>query len=646
MTKTTRQGFFQPKTLALAVALGTAAPAYAVNFNIGELEGQFDSSMSVGASWSMADRDMDLVGNANGGTGYTQTGDDGRLNFKKGETFSKIFKGVHDLELRYRDSGAFVRGKYWYDFELKDESRLFKDISDEGRKQLAKVSGAEILDAFLYHNYSISDLPGTVRVGKQVVSWGESTFIGNSINSINPVDVSAFRRPGAEIKEGLIPVNMVYLSQSLTDRLSMETFYQLSWKQTVVDNCGTFFSSNDVAANGCNDNYRFLNSDLVTLLGGVDGLNQLMPGWAPVSPSDVGISHNQEGMQIRRGKDNTARDDGQWGLALRWQGDNTEYGAYFMNYHSRTPFLSVQNADASALTMANIGAAMQGIYNAMGTSKFAGGVPADWRDSGNAWITGVSSPGFAGLRAEAQKLAGAALAVGNGSYFMDYPEDIRLYGLSFSTVLPTGTAWQGEISYRPNAPVQINTQDMTLALINAVPGGASAPGAIQKGYDRKEITQVQTTFTHFFDQVLGASRVTLVGEVGFAHVGGLGSTRYGRDAIYGSPESDVDPTARDVYGWNGFVTSNSWGYRLRALADYNSVFAGVNLTPNITFSHDVDGYGPNGLFNEGAKAVSIGLDAVYQNTYTASLSYTDFFGGDYNTLVDRDFLAFSVGVNF
>jgi len=643
MTKTTRQGFFQPKTLALAVALGTAAPAYAVNFNIGEIEGQFDSSMSVGASWSMADRDMDLVGNANGGTGYTQTGDDGRLNFKKGETFSKIFKGVHDLELRYRDSGAFVRGKYWYDFELKDESRLFKDISDEGRKQAAKASGAEVLDAFLYHNYSINDLPGTVRVGKQVVSWGESTFIGNSINSINPVDASAFRRPGAEIKEGLIPVNMVYLSQTLTDRLSMETFYQLSWKQTVLDNCGTFFASNDVAANGCNDNYRTLNSDLVALLGGVEGLNALMPGLAPVGTSDVGLSHNQEGLMVRRGKDNTARDDGQWGLALRWQGDNTEYGAYFMNYHSRTPFLSVQNASADALSMASIMAATQSIYNVLGASAVGPG----WFGSPAAWGPGGPGAGFnTGLAAEAGNLAGAALAVGNGSYFMDYPEDIRLYGLSFSTVLPTGTAWQGEISYRPNAPVQINTQDMTLALIEAAPGRSSVPGAIQRGYDRKEITQIQTTFTHFFDRALGADRVTVVGEVGFAHVGGLGSTRYGRDAIYGSPESDIDPTARDVYGWNGFVTSNSWGYRLRALADYSSVLAGVNLTPNITFSHDVDGYGPNGLFNEGAKAVSLGLDAVYQNTYTASLSYTDFFGGDFNTLVDRDFLAFSVGVNF
>ena len=171
---------------------------------------------------------------------------------------------MHDLELRYRDSGAFVRGKYWYDFELKDESRLFKDISDSNRKEAAQSSGAQILDAFVYHNYSVGDLPGTVRLGKQVVSWGESTFIGNSINSINPLDAAAFRRPGAEIKEGLIPVNMFYISQSLTDQLSMEAFYQLEWDQTIVDNCGTFFG-NDVVADGCDDNYAIGNAAILPL---------------------------------------------------------------------------------------------------------------------------------------------------------------------------------------------------------------------------------------------------------------------------------------------------------------------------------------------------------------------------------------------
>ncbi len=94
------------------------------------------------------------------------------------------------------------------------------------------------------------------------MSWGESTFIGSGINSINPIDVSAFRRPGAEIKEGLIPVNMFYVSQSLTDNLSAEAFYQIEWDQTVVDNCGTFFSQPDIIADGCDNNLRVLNSSV------------------------------------------------------------------------------------------------------------------------------------------------------------------------------------------------------------------------------------------------------------------------------------------------------------------------------------------------------------------------------------------------
>lgn len=49
---------------------------------------------------------------------------------------------------------------------------------------------------------------------------------------------------------------------------------------------------------------------------------------------------------------------------------------------------------------------------------------------------------------------------------------------------------------------------------------------------------------------------------------------------------------------------------------------------------------------EGTKAASVGIDAEYLNAYTASLSYTNFFGGDYNTSSDRDFVALSVGVNF
>ncbi|WAE51475.1 DUF1302 domain-containing protein [Stutzerimonas frequens] len=606
MTKTTT--LWRLAALPLAIALASS-PAFAVGFQIGEIEGQFDSSLSIGASWSTTKPDKDLIGTANGGTGFTQTGDDGRLNFKRGETFSKIFKGIHDLELKYGDSGVFLRGKYWYDFELKDESRLHKDIGDHNRKEGAKSSGYELLDAFAYHNYTLGELPGTVRLGKQVVSWGESTFIQNGINAINPIDVAAFRRPGAEIKEGLIPVNMFYLSQSITEQLSAEAFYQLEWDQTIIDNCGTFFAPNDVLADGCDSNYHVLDAASLAALTGGPGAGIL---------AGRGVSLSPEGLLVPRGADRDARDSGQFGIALRWLGDSTEYAGYFINYHSRTPNVSYQNAGAADILAA---------------------------------LTGAGAPTLT-----------APTLLGRGNYYLEYPEDIRLYGLSFSTTLPTGTAWQGEISYRPNMPLQLNTTDMTFKLASpalaaqAAGGGAAGlnaalalAGVDNRGYNRKGVTQLQSTFTHFFDQVLGAERLTLVGEVGYTRVGGLESQselRYGRDSIYGSPYGTQasNALAARMYGHHGFLTSSSWGYRARAILDYSNAFAGINLKPNIAWSHDVDGYGP--VFNEGAKAISLGLDADYQNTYTASLSYTNFFGGDYNTQVDRDFIALSFGVNF
>ena len=615
MTKTKHAWALAALPLAIGIASFTGS-ANAANFNIGGIEGQFDSQMSIGASMSMSGRDKRLYfGNEELGFGHAtaRTSDDGRLNYKKGDVFSKIFKGSHDLELRYGNSGAFIRGNYWYDFETKDGSQRFYDIEDSGRHPLQKGAGIQLLDAFVYHNYSIGNNPGNVRLGRQVVSWGEGVFIQNGINSINPLDVAALRRPGAELKEGLLPVEMLYFSQGLTENLSMEAFYQLKWHNTVLDNCGTFFSGVDVVARGCNDRLIFMTN--------AAGMGDVGPGHPDLYPAALAGVGDPAGYIVRSRKDKEASDSGQFGVALRWfvpALNNTEFGFYAMNYHSRTPSIS----------------------------NIKGGLPLAGQG-----VTGIDG------------------AVGLAGYFLEYVEDIRLYGVSFGTDIG-GTSVAGELSYRPNMPMQINGGDISRgALVDSpflppLQGDSTwrgnenaAPGTYLPGYERKEFWQASMSAVHFIDRVMGASRLALVGEVGANYISGMktgnGVTKFGRDSLFGqSPAEDgtcftQNPDNSYTNSWcedDGYYTDFSWGYRLRASLDYSNVFAGINLSPMLAWSHDVEGYSPN--FVENAKSVSIGLNADYANKYNASISYTNFFDGKYNTMVDRDFAAVTFGVSF
>jgi len=180
------------------------------------------------------------------------------------------------------------------------------------------------------------------------------------------------------------------------------------------------------------------------------------------------------------------------------------------------------------------------------------------------------------------------------------------------------------------------------------------------------------TFIKFFEQVLGAQRLSFAAEVGGTWIGGMDDDiNYGRSSAYGVgsfPEFTSDrfgvpvscnshPVLEGLAGLkpnpnadycddNGFTTDFSWGYRVRAGLDYTNVFAGINLTPSLAWSQDVDGTSPSPNFNEGRKALSLGLRGDYLNTYRAEVSWTSFFGGRYNEQEDRDFVSLSFSVAF
>ncbi|WP_226666682.1 DUF1302 domain-containing protein [Microbulbifer aggregans] len=613
MPKTINLSSFKRALIALAIG-GALAPAHAAEYYFGEDDGialRVTSQLDVGASWRLKDADPRFIGYLNGGEGFTSTTDDGNLNFEQGETFSKIIKGVHDIELSKDNFGVFMRVKYWNDKELKDENRPHgtnsndyasgAPLSDEGFSEFAKFSGVALLDAYTYLDTDIAEMPVSLRLGRQVLSWGESTFIQGGINAINPVDVSAFRRPGAELKEGLLPVGMAYFNAGVTENLSVEGFYQYEWEKTQLEGCGTYFSSTDYAADGCNR---------VTI--GV--------------PDPLAV---QLGYYAERQDDMEPEDGGQYGFAARYYAaalNDTEFGAYFMNIHSRVPYVSAIRTTIPAVV-------------GEGAPIF---VPSSHPEAG-------------------------ALSAYNPGYVVSFPEDLKVYGLSFATNV-AGVALSGELSYKPDTPLQINGSDILNGALSENPIFAFTNrvnevgyGEVIQGYDTFDQTQLQVTAIKFFDRVLGASRLALIGEVGVSMLDGVEDSdqRYGRNTVFGLGDFDLGNglnctnlvAAGQIDGdcsSEGFVTDTAWGYRARAALQYPNVFAGISLNPTLAWSHDVEGYSaePGQQFHEGAKSLGLSVEAVYKMKYSASLGYTAFDGGSHNILEDKDFVSLSFKVSY
>ena len=245
-----------------------------------------------------------------------------------------------------------------------------------------------------------------------------------------------------------------------------------------------------------------------------------------------------------------------------------------------------------------------------------------------------------------------------------YAENIHLYGLSFDTKLDPTMRVFGEMAYRPNQVLNLNASDLiaaflgrspTSALNQAKATNAILPGASFDGYDRYKVSTASLGTNKAFLNVLAAERVSLAAEVGMSHVGNLpdpGVLRYGRSDIYGGAATNGAPACVDATvaqkscAHDGFVTSDSWGYRLRVSAVYPGAFFGATLTPTIGFAQDVSGYSYDGSFVKDRQTLSLGLRADWSKKYFAEVQYTQFSGGAYNPIVDRDNVTLVVGAKF
>jgi hypothetical protein len=631
---------FRPaaRPLALALALGGAAPAFAVSFEMDNgVKGSLDTTISYGYSVRTNARDPSLIGIANGGTSRSVNEDDGDLNFNPRSPFANILKATSEVEVKYKNFGFFGRGSAYIDFQLYNSEKL----GPTGKERVGKdVVG---LDGFVFANFEPMDHTVRLRVGRQVISWGESTFIANGINIINPVDVSKLRIPGSELKEGFIPTTGVWTSLELTKAASIEGFYLTNWDKIKLDPRGTYWSNNDTLSD---------DSDRVIVTFGRRKDNHFppsnpiplaTPGAGPVATALYGAFDPAASVWFPRGPDRNAKDDGQYGVALHYLAhalNNTEFGFYHINYHSRVPLFS-------------------------GTT----GTPSTSTSTLASVVTG-----------------GPLNAAQNGTvrYFAEFPEDIKLYGVSFNTQGPAGVALQGEYSYRPNLPVQYATPEVSLALLglpNLITGFTQIPGAPTgataaalvpagtyiQGYQRLKASQFQLTGTKSVPNVLGAEQAVLVGEAGFNWFHNLpGNLKFAGPGVFlpATPFGAIVAAGGGLQS-DGFLTNFSWGYRLVGRLEYSNAFMGGNVAPRVAYSEDVKGTSPN--FNEGVRSASLGVSWDYQRKWVVDAQYTAFWGGrvycgtdvsgvpptqpasycsSANPLKDRDFYSVSVSYSF
>ena len=184
------------RSLPIVATLALASPAaYAWDFqnDEGTFTGSWDTTLTYGQAWRIESRDCRLIAIADGGCGRSPNIDDGDLNYDT-DMFCAGAQGAdRDVAAIIASVGAFVRA-----------SALYDDAADDTAAHAAvravQGPGAEATCACSTRSSTPSStsasMPAELRLGRQVVSWGESTFIQGGINVINHFDVVGAARAG------------------------------------------------------------------------------------------------------------------------------------------------------------------------------------------------------------------------------------------------------------------------------------------------------------------------------------------------------------------------------------------------------------------------------------------------------------------
>lgn len=315
------------KKITLSVLMAYASGAMAFTFETESLSGNFDSTVAAGigiraknTSCGLVLKDSAGVFTGNSGPsgagapgGCTEAvsglGDQGNLNYAKGDAFTTYLKGTHELLLKMPENVKFMARVSWLkDFSATQTTGFISAGNPTGTSQPDDARDdlnfkARLLDLWLSKEFSIGEERARVRAGNQVVSWGESLFLPGGINQTNAMDLMRLSQPGTQLKEVFLPAPIVSFATGIGHGMNFEAYVQTNWNKHYFPPTGSYWSM-------------------------VNGL---------------GKGHDAYGLN-----DEKAKNSGQYGASLRWQPKGTQLnlGAYAMAYHDKSPQFSY-NANGS-----------------------------------------------------------------------------------------------------------------------------------------------------------------------------------------------------------------------------------------------------------------------------------------------------------
>ena len=593
--------YLRRSALALGIA-ALAAPAQAGVFSLTDgIDAEYKLTLNYAASMRLKDPDSRLIsGPVDAGTGLPTTinYDDGDRNFKGGSLINNRISGLAEINIRGPNYGLALSGDGFYDqvYHHPNDNDSAATINKVEPPPSHFTDAARyydgqrlrLLDAYAYGNWRLGPHQDIdLRVGRQVVAWGEALFFSGIATAQAPADASKAFVPGIETKDLLLPSNQISLKMGLTDDLTLLGYYKLEYKATELSPVGDYFSTTDVVGPGAEFIYLTPNPLYgLTIPGLPASLGQLVPGTPQV-------------WTATRGPDIKPSDYGQYGVGLNYQlTTQTSVGAYYLRYSDTSPqTVLTQGYQTLIAPLSVLPQPLQGALQQV--------------EAGILAPTGQQPPPV-NLPLTSQAI-GVQVPV---AYNVKYFDGIHMGAVSFSTQA-FGVSFAGEASYRDGIDLLVNPASPTATRGKTTQADLSALQVLGPGW--------------FWDDL------NLIGELGYIHINGV-------DPVNGVATLTDGPGPESKNSWAySFLATFDWknvfpGWDITVPLTFQGIAKGT--PPPGTFG---------ALWGEGDQRASAGVDFSRLQRLTLGLTYSAFLGTpnlQQHPYADRDYVGFNVKYQF